>query len=127
MALTVTDGAGNVSTHVRRFDVIAADVPSQARIGRAFAGDPGGVATAIATWSAPLTANGSRITGYRVKALKLRANGTVAGQRVSSVLRPNARSFVMRLAAGRYRFQVQAINAIGTSKWSARSNAVRSR
>ena len=36
----------------------------------------------------------------------------------------DARRLVMRLQAGRYRFEVRALNAMGAGPWSARSNKV---
>lgn len=127
MLLTATDRAGNARTHVRWFRVVMADAPSRPRIRRAFWGARGGRNTAVATWARPLTNNGARVTGYRVKALRLRPNGTVAAQRASKMLRPRARSHQMRLRPGRYRFRVRAVNTAGASRWSARSNWVRSR
>ena len=36
----------------------------------------------------------------------------------------DTRRLAMRLASGRYRFDVRAVNAIGAGAWSARSNKV---
>jgi chitobiase/beta-hexosaminidase-like protein len=119
------DTAGNVSPILRQRYRIG-DVPSRPRIGRASSGAAGGKATAASRWRAPLVANG-RIQGYRVTALKLRPNGSVASKKVSRLLQPRTRSAQMRLTRGSYRFRVHAVNAFGKSRLSARSNRVQSR
>lgn len=126
LKMVAVDQVGNVSPVVRqRFRII--DVPSRPRLRRALAGRNGGRDTAVARWRAPRSNHGSRVTGYRVTALRLRANGSVAARRVSRVLPRGARTHVMRLREGRYRFRVQAINGVGRSKQSRVSNAVHSR
>lgn len=119
------DQADNVSPVTRQRYRIGT-VPSQPRIRRASPGRAGGRATAVARWQPPL-ANGARVSGYRVTALKLRRNGSVAARRHSAVVRPGARSLQMRLTRGRYRFRVRAVGGVGNGPLSARSNAVRSR
>ncbi len=126
LKMVAVDQVGNVSPVVRqRFRII--DVPSRPRIRRALAGRAGGPDTALARWRAPRSNHGSRVTGYRVTALRLRDNGSVAARRVSRVLPRGARAHLMRLREGRYRFRVQAVNAVGTSRQSRVSNAVDSR
>jgi hypothetical protein len=124
--MVAVDEAGNVSPVVRqRFRIV--DVSTRPLIRRALAGDAGGRDTAVARWRAPRSSNGSRVTGYRVTALRLRANGSVAARVMSRVLPRSVRSQVMRLRDGRYRFQVQAVNGVGASKPSHVSNAVHTR
>jgi hypothetical protein len=70
---------------------------------------------------------GSEITGYRVFAIKIGANGKVKKVVRSAIVDADRRKLSMRLPAGIYRFQVMAINDIGKGDLSARSNAVASR
>ena len=61
-------------------------------------------------------------------ALRIAANGTVLATTVSAVQPAAARTLVMTLpVTGNYRFTVQAINAVGSSAPSARSNLVAAR
>jgi hypothetical protein len=126
LKMIAVDEAGNVSPLVReRYSLITA--PSGPRIRRARAGAPGGRDTAIARWLTPRRSNGSRVTGYRVTALKLQPTGAVGSRKRSRLLGRSERSLQMRLPAGRYRFQVRAMSSMGSSPFSARSNMVRSR
>jgi hypothetical protein len=107
---------------------VAATAPGAPTIGTAVAGVAGGAITATANWAAPANTGGSAITGYRVFALRMSAAGAVLQTTQSAVLASTARSLVMTLPqTGNYRFQVVAINAIGTSPRSARSNLVAGR
>ena len=120
------DAVGNVSPVVtRRYTIRTA--PSAPVIGRATSGDPGGRATARARWAAPRADNGGQVTGYVVTALRLQSDGSVVSRRTFQVDRAGARALQMGLAAGRYAFRVQAVNAFGTGTLSAPSNAVRAR
>lgn len=101
--------------------------PSAPVIRAARSGARGGRLTATASWRAPLTNGGSKVTAYRVLAQKMSAKGKVLKTTTSGPIRPGARSAVLRLAAGTYRFRVVAVNAIAKSAASARSNAVRAR
>ncbi|GAA1915911.1 hypothetical protein GCM10009815_08810 [Nocardioides marmoribigeumensis] len=101
--------------------------PGAPRIGTAASGVTGGTVTAKAVWAAPLTNGGSAITGYRVTAYRISSTGAVVSQTTSSLRPASARSFSMTLRRGRYRFAVRAVNAIGTSAFSARSNLVTAR
>lgn len=107
--------------------VVPATRASAPRIPSATAGKPGGKVTARVSWLAPVSDGGSKITSYRVVALKLSATGKVLRSTTAGSIRPAARSAVLRLSAGKYRFRVVALNAVGASAMSARSNAVRAR
>jgi hypothetical protein len=104
-----------------------ATVPGAPGIGNATQGAAGGARTAIARWTAPVSSGGSAITGYRVTALRMSsgaANATVLSRTTSALTAPGARQLQMTLPAGTYRFEVVAVNAIGTGAASPRSNAV---
>jgi Ca2+-binding RTX toxin-like protein len=103
--------------------VTPATVPGAPVIGTPARGAAGGALTATATWSAPVANGGSAITGYRVSALRIAANGAVLGTTVQ-VVGPTLRSSTFTLAAGNYRFEVRATNAVGTGAPSARSALV---
>ena len=107
--------------------VTPATVPGAPVIGTAVTGAPGGAITATANWAAPANNGGSAITGYRVFALQFNAAGTLVATTQSVVQPANARTLQMTLAAGNYRFQVTAINAVGQSVRSAQSNQVAAR
>lgn len=107
---------------------VAATRPAPPVIGTAVSGVAGGTITATANWAAPTSDGGSAITGYRVFALRMNADGTVAATTTSTVQPATARSLSMTVpVAGNYQFQVNAINAIGTSNRSAQSNTVAGR
>jgi Fibronectin type III domain/Chitobiase/beta-hexosaminidase C-terminal domain len=126
LKVVALDQAGNASPVVtRRYRILKA--PSAPQVRRATAGKPGGRTTARARWHAPETDNGRRVLGYRVTALRLRANNSVVSRRVFPAKRPSARTLRMRLRPGRYAFRVQAVNALGNGPRSDRSNVVRAR
>ena len=65
--------------------------------------------------------------GYRVTALQMSsaaADATVLSQTVGRVLGPGDQAVRLHVNAGNYRFEVVAINAVGTGPASARSNNV---
>jgi hypothetical protein len=103
----------------------AAIVPLSPSIGKAKPGRRGGEDTATARWRAPV-ANGAVLTGYEIRALKLRP-GRSAKKRPPVAVGSDARKLEMSLRAGKYRFQVRAVSAAGKSPWSERSAKVRAR
>lgn len=102
----------------------AATVPGPPVIGTPVQGAVGGALTATARWTPPTSTGGSAITGYQVTALRMSstaADATVLSRTTSRVLGPLVKQREFTLAAGNYRFEVVAINSIGTSLPSARS------
>jgi hypothetical protein len=103
--------------------VTPATVPDAPTIGTATSGAVGGAVNATAVWTAPASNGGSNITNYRVIAYRVNAdlsttffsqttfNGTVTPRTIA-------------LTAGNYQFEVVAINALGDSVASAKSNTV---
>ena len=101
--------------------------PGPPVIGTPSQGAVGGELTAIARWTPPASDGGSAITGYQVTALRMSStdpNATVLSRTTSRVLGPAVRQREFTLPAGNYRFEVVAINGIGTSPPSARSTVV---
>jgi hypothetical protein len=121
LKMRAVDQAGNVSPVVTKRYVIGRG-PGAPRIGTASSGAPGGRNTAIAKWRRP-GLRAAQVTGYKVTALKLRRNGSVARRISSGQVRASSRRLEMSLPSGRYQFRVKAVG--GPS--SARSNVVRSR
>ena len=95
-------------------------------IGNATRGAKGKPLTATARWAAPSDNGGSPVSGYIVQAQKLNASGRVVA-RIDKAVGPSARSLVVKVTAGRYKFRTSAVNALGQSAWSANSNIVRAR
>jgi hypothetical protein len=104
--------------------VVPTTVPGAPVIGTAVPGTAGGALTATANWDPPASNGGSAVTGYRVRALRMSATGTVLATTTSAVQPGSARQLTMTLQAGNYRFTVQAINKAGPGPKSARSNLV---
>ncbi len=124
-----TTGAVPLATQSWTFTTAAqtATVPARPAAPVATAGVAGGAITASATWTAPAD-GGSPITGYRIRALRMSTTGTVLQTITSAVQPAAARSITMTLPqTGNYRFTVQAINAVGNSQQSPRSNQVAGR
>ena len=107
--------------------VVMPDLPGPPTGVSASPGVAGGRLTAAARWKPPAWDGGSVVTGYRVVARKMRANGTVARTVTSSTLPPTARSLSMRLGRGRWSFVVSARNQVGSGALSSPSPTVRAR
>jgi hypothetical protein len=118
-------GAGQLSAESVK--VVPATVASAPRVGRAAAGKAGGPVTATARWSGPRSNGGSAVTAYQVVAQKLNAKGRVVGTFTSPRRSASSRAYVMRLKPGRYVFRITALNSVGRSTLSSRSNTVLAR
>jgi Ca2+-binding RTX toxin-like protein len=84
----------------------------------AISGAAGGALTAGITWTAPTNNGGSAITGYRLTSQRLNADGTDNGGPTVSNHPSTTRTSTFTAPAGvpantRYRFTVQAVNALG--------------
>ena len=117
-------GAGTSASSA--LSVTLPNAPTVSTTNAAKSGTAGGALTASVTWGAPAT-GGTAITGYRVYALRMSSTGTVLSTTTSALQPATARTLSMTLAAGNYRFQVAAVNAVGTGARSARSNQVAAR
>jgi hypothetical protein len=122
--VAATNAAGTGPDSALSTVVIPATVPGAPVIGTALPGTAGGAITATAQWNPPASNGGSAVTGYRVRALRISATGTVLATTTSAVQPGAARQLTMTLQAGNYRFTVQAINKAGSGPNSARSNLV---
>jgi hypothetical protein len=121
------NGVGASAPSALSVAVTPATVASAPRAVTAVSGRAGGRVDAMARWRVPLSTGGARVSGYQVFAQRLNARGRVVSTTASGRVAPSARSLVMRLRAGTYRFRVVALNSVGKSALSARSNAVRAR
>jgi predicted phage tail protein len=107
--------------------VLVVTVPGAPINGTPVRGAAGGALTFMANWTPPASTGGSPITGYRVRVVRM-SDGTAAATPVSetasAVLPATARSYLATVttpAGTSYRFQVEAINALGPGPRSARS------
>ena len=100
-------------------------LPLAPGIAKAKSGKRGGKDTATIRWRVPL-ANGAVVDGYQVRALKIRPGRSARVRAVESV-ESDVTRLKMALRSGKYRFQVRAVSAAGTSPWSERSAKVTSR
>jgi len=124
---TATNAAGTSAASATSA-AAALIVPGTPGIGVAVAGTAGGTITAMARWTAPATNGGPAITGYQVVAERLSAAGAVVATTTSANQAASTRSLTMTLpVAGNYRFSVRAINIVGNSALSAKSNTVAGR
>ena len=125
--VTATNGVGT-SPASASSNTVTLIVPATPVIGVAVAGAAGGAITATANWAAPAANAGPAITGYQVIAVRLSAANVVLSTTTSTVQPAAARTLSMTLpVAGNYRFTVRAINIVGSSAQSARSNLVAGR
>jgi len=122
--VAATNAAGTGPNSALSAVVIPATVPGAPVIGTAAPGTAGGAVTATAQWNPPASTGGSAVTGYRVRALRMSATGTVLATTTSAVQPGSARQLTMTLQAGNYRFTVRAVNKAGPGPQSARSNLV---
>jgi hypothetical protein len=128
--VAATNGAGTGAFSTSSNTVTptaAAAVPGPPVMGTPTQGAVGGALTAVAHWTPPASNGGSAITGYVVTALRMSsaaADATVVSRTDSRVLGPAVRQREFTLAAGNYRFEVVAVNAVGTGAPSARSTNV---
>jgi hypothetical protein len=124
VAATNSAGTGTFSASSNTVTPAATTVPGPPIIGAPTQGAAGGSLTAVAHWTPPTSTGGSPITGYQVTALRMSssaADATVLSRTTSPILGASVRQRSFTLTAGNYRFEVVAINAIGTSQPSARS------
>jgi Ca2+-binding RTX toxin-like protein len=96
----------------------AATVPGAPATVTATQGAAGGAITANVAWTPPTVTGGSAITGYRLTRQRLNADGTANGAPTTSNHLSTARQTTFTAPAGvpantRYRFTVQAVNAVG--------------
>jgi hypothetical protein len=125
--VTVTNAVGT-SVASLSSNVVTLIAPGTPGIGVAVAGVAGGAITATANWTAPAANAGPAITGYQVVAVRLSAAGAVLATTTSATLAATARTLSMTLpVAGNYRFSVRAVNIVGSSALSVRSNLVAGR
>jgi predicted phage tail protein len=118
---------GTGSPSARSAVVTPATKPGRPIIRGTKTGKRGGRSTALVAWRAPSSNGGSAITSYRITAVKYSAHGRVLS-RTTIVLRSGkVRSAELRLAAGTYRFTVQAVNAVGVGAASAPSKPTAAR
>ena len=96
--------------------------PARPGIRNARAGRPGGVVNATARWNRPAADGGLPITSYVVRAIRIRANRPNVTRTFTAA--PGPRRLTMTLRPGNYRFRVAAVNEIGRSPFSPRSNRV---
>jgi len=129
------DAAGNESgasqaAATTKSTTPTATAPDAPGIRRASSGTAGGSISATARWTAPTSNGGSAITGYFVRAERFSSasSNTALEEKVSTLRSPSARSYKFTVGKkGTWRFSVRAVNAVGNSAYSDRSNAVTAR
>ncbi len=115
-------GAGPYSALSAR--AVPATTPQAPATPHAIAGKAGGAITAALTWRAPGNTGGSAVTGYVVWAHRMSRTGRILASTMEQLHRASRHSITMKLAPGDYRFTVQAVNRLGESPQSGRSNEV---
>ncbi len=126
--VTTINASGLSGVSLRSPVVIPATLPGAPVIGLASSGIAGGTINATAHWAAPASNGGTAISGYRVYAHRMSSTGAVLATTISAIQGPTLRALTPTLpVTGSYRFAVRAINAIGYSGCSARSNLVTGR
>jgi hypothetical protein len=125
--LIAINGVGTSVPSTPSNTVTPATVPGLVQIGAPTQGPVGGALTASANWNPPLSTGGAPITGYRVQALRMAADGTtVESVQGNIVVGATIRTRSFTLPAGTYRFDVSAINAVGEGP-AVRSEAIAAR
>lgn len=99
------------------------DAPSAPEVAKGSLGRP---LTITVRWTAAGD-GGAPIDGYRVKALRIGADGRVIATETSPVLSPDLRSMRLRLPQGRWTAHVRARNDVGWGPYSPASAPVRAR
>lgn len=126
--LQAVTAAGTSALSAPSNAVTPATVPTAPTLLLATSGLAGGAVTAGVAWLAPAGNGGSAITGYRVNALRMAADGnTQVGAATTVTVGAAVRTATLTLPAGSYRFTVVALNAVGSSPPSARSGVVTAR
>lgn len=115
-------GTGTAKT----LTIVIPNVPSAPAIGTAVAGISGGAIDAKAVWAKPTNAGGTP-SSYTVYAYRM-SGTTVVETLTKTGVSASALSYTFPLTrTGSWRFRVKAINAAGTSAYSAYSNTVAGR
>ncbi len=123
--VAATNSLGTGAFSASSNTVTPATVPDPPVIQAPTQGPAGGALTAVANWLAPANTGGAAISNYRVTALRMAADGvTPTGTPVVAIVGSAVRTRSFTLTAGQYRFEVVAINSVGNSLPSARSDLV---
>ena len=125
--LLAINGIGTSGLSAASNTVTPATLPGLVQIAAPTQGAAGGALTASANWNPPLSNGGANITNYRVRALRMAADGTtVESVQGNIIVGAAARTRAFTLPAGSYRFDVSAINAVGEGP-AVRSEAIAAR
>ncbi len=125
--LQAINGIGTSALSTASNTVTPATLPGLVQIGAPTQGPAGGALTASANWNPPLSNGGATITNYRVKALRMAADGTtVLSVEGDVTVGATVRTRSFTLPAGSYRFDVSAINGVGEGP-AVRSEAIAAR